>query len=87
MEIGQRVSNATAGDYKGVKIVQYTGSSVTNGYLETGTINVTGLSTLNNTLLFPSVSLGTFDPPGGGSGADTATNVAIAIPSGAAITG
>jgi hypothetical protein len=35
-ELGQRTSNATAGSYKGVRIVHYTGSAIVDGYLKAG---------------------------------------------------
>ena len=86
MEIGQRSSNTTAGDYKGVKIVNYTSSAVSNGYLETGEFKATGITTMDKHLYFSSASLGTFDPPGT-PGGDTATDVAIALPSASRIVG
>ena len=38
MELGQRDSNQADGRYKGVRIVNYTGSTVTDGHLQVGTI-------------------------------------------------
>jgi len=51
MEIGQRSSNTTAGDYKGVKIVQYTGSAVSDGYLQAGELQIDNININGNTII------------------------------------
>ena len=61
-----------------------TGIDVT-GKTDTDTLNVSGLSTFQGTLEFDS-TLQSYDPAGG-SGSDTSTNAAIALPSGKQIVG
>ncbi|MFA5886351.1 MAG: hypothetical protein WC863_01070 [Patescibacteria group bacterium] len=42
IEIGQRVSNAAAGDYKGLRVVHFTGSAIADGYLQAGNVYFSG---------------------------------------------
>lgn len=50
IEIGQRNSAVATGEYKGVRIVHYTGSSVVDGTLQAGILNITGAATIGGNL-------------------------------------
>lgn len=65
IELGQRQSNTTAGDYKGLRVVQYTGSSIQDGYFQAGNASFSGTVNIGSISLNPGtnkITAGTFDP-------------------------
>jgi hypothetical protein len=65
IELGQRQSNNSSGDYKGLRVVQFSGSSIQDGYLQagnasfSGTVNVGSISLNSET---NKITAETFDP-------------------------